>query len=249
MTRKLFLLNLLLAAGIAASGWHLRERWREARLREERLRAQAVRPAPPPPMTPLQPPAPAAPTAYVDVAQRMLFSKDRNPNVEVIVTPPKPMPALPAVKGVLLFADPPAVIMTEKPGAAERSYRPGQTVGEFKLVAVNDREIVFEWDGKTVTRSLQQMLLEGKKAGAAPAGAAEPASAAAPAAPPTPTAGVQSLAAPLGTPKAGPGADVGGATRACVPGDTSPAGTVVDGYRKVMAETPFGKRCYWEPAR
>lgn len=245
MTRKLFLLNLLLVAAIVFCGWQLRERWRAAREKEQQLRAQAIRPAPAPPLTPLTPPPPASPTSYVDVAQRMLFSKDRNPNIEVIVTPPKPMPPLPAVKGVLLFADPPAVIMTEKAGAPERSYRPGQTIGEFKLVAVNDREIEFEWDGQRVKRSLREMIEAGQKL--PPAAAAEAQQAAAPPPPAAPAA--QSLATPLGTQKAGPGAELGGSTRACVPGDTSPAGTVVDGYRKVVSETPFGKRCHWEPVR
>jgi hypothetical protein len=31
----------------------------------------------------------------------------------------------------------------------------------------------------------------------------------------------------------------------CKPGDTSPAGTVVDGYKKVIEQTPFGAACRW----
>jgi hypothetical protein len=43
-----------------------------------------------------------------------------------------------------------------------------------------------------------------------------------------------------------PGADVGQGYRGCVPGDNSPAGTIVDGYRKVMSILPFGVSCGWE---
>ncbi len=34
-------------------------------------------------------------------------------------------------------------------------------------------------------------------------------------------------------------------TKACVPGDTSPAGTVLNGYTKVIEATPFGNACRW----
>jgi hypothetical protein len=33
----------------------------------------------------------------------------------------------------------------------------------------------------------------------------------------------------------------------CQAGDSNPAGTVVDGYRKVIKATPFGGICSWEP--
>jgi hypothetical protein len=33
--------------------------------------------------------------------------------------------------------------------------------------------------------------------------------------------------------------------KACQPGDTSPAGTVVDGYKKIVEQTPFGPACRW----
>ena len=45
------------------------------------------------------------------------------------------------------------------------------------------------------------------------------------------------------------GVEVGTATqpaRACKPGDNSPAGTVVDGYKKTVIPSPFGSMCRWE---
>jgi hypothetical protein len=42
---------------------------------------------------------------------------------------------------------------------------------------------------------------------------------------------------------------MGNSTRACVPGDTTPPGTVQDGLRKVVSKTPFGESCRWEPAK
>ena len=43
-----------------------------------------------------------------------------------------------------------------------------------------------------------------------------------------------------------PGQNVGQGYRGCVAGDNSPAGTIVDGYRKVMTTSPFGVSCGWE---
>jgi len=43
-----------------------------------------------------------------------------------------------------------------------------------------------------------------------------------------------------------PGANVGQGYRGCVAGDNSPAGTIVDGFRKVMTTSPFGVSCGWE---
>jgi len=43
------------------------------------------------------------------------------------------------------------------------------------------------------------------------------------------------------------GADIGASNHACVNGDTSPAGTIVNGMKKVMNRGLMGFSCYWEP--
>jgi hypothetical protein len=42
------------------------------------------------------------------------------------------------------------------------------------------------------------------------------------------------------------GKDMGDGYRACVAGDDSPSGTVLDGYRKLSHSSPFGVSCGWE---
>ena len=42
------------------------------------------------------------------------------------------------------------------------------------------------------------------------------------------------------------GIDMGSGFRSCVPGDETPSGTVVDGYRKESHPSPFGLSCAWE---
>jgi hypothetical protein len=47
----------------------------------------------------------------------------------------------------------------------------------------------------------------------------------------------------------GPGETTHFGVKLCNPGDTSPVGAVVDGYRKVLSPTPFGSSCLWEPVQ
>ena len=54
---------------------------------------------------------------------------------------------------------------------------------------------------------------------------------------------------PSGEHTKGPGIELGQGSRACVPGDTTPPGTVKDGFRKVVNKTPFGNSCRWEAVK
>ena len=60
---------------------------------------------------------PVLATRYAEIAEKMLFAKDRNPTVVVEVKPeaPKPMPKLPALYGVMNLLDGTTAIMSEKP--------------------------------------------------------------------------------------------------------------------------------------
>lgn len=237
MNRKLLLLNVVLLAAAVVIGMRARDRWVAAQKRDEAMLRQAAKPLPTVPFSPPPKSDPVQPVTYADIAQKTLFSKDRNPEVVVekpAPPPPKPMPALPVVFGVMNI-DGPSAIMAEKENGSPREYRPGQEIGAFKLVAVNNQAIVFEWEGKAVERKIEELV---RRPDSAQADTARAPSAAAPAPPPKP-------AAPA---RAEPGVDVGGGIRACLPGDTSPAGTVSGGLRKVVTSSPFGNVCRWEPA-
>ena len=240
MKRKLLIANVLLlglAAGVAV---HLRRDWLEARSREQAVLAQRIRPVPPPPIGALPAAEPVRAAGYAEIAQKTLFSKDRNPDVIVEVPappPPKPMPPLPVFHGLLNLGDGATAILSEKPGAQHRDFRPGEQVGEFKLVAVNNEEIVLEWEGKTITKKVDDMI---DRTPPPPAPAAS-----APA-----TAARSVSVAPSSPAQAAPGEDLGGrGINACQKGDTSPAGTVAGGMRKVIKNNPFGASCYWEPVK
>ena len=235
MKRKLLLANLALLALAAAGAVHLRQEWIEARVREQAVLRKRIQPAPPPRMTPLAATEPVKAAGYNDIAQKMLFSKDRNPVVVVEPPPapkPIPMPALPLFHGVLDLGDGPMAIMSVGPKGPHRDYQPGDKVGAFKLVAVDNEELVLEWDGQTIRKSVDEILDRGTAPPPAPGPVA------APAAPPPP---------PVAKAAAEPGGELSPGIKACQPGDTSPAGTVADGMRKVIKQSPFGgARCYWE---
>ena len=105
--------------------------------------AQAQAPkvgVPPPPVKP----APFQAINYNDVAQKMLFSKDRNPNIPPPAPTarrrrrPPPMPALPHLYGVLGLPDGAVAIMSEKAGTPQKKVRVGDSVGEFKIAKSNN---------------------------------------------------------------------------------------------------------------
>ncbi len=232
MRRKLVLLNLALLALALTTVWQLRVRWMEGAAQERKaLRpnvktAQAIAPAVP------RGPQPVSAAAYGEVAQQVLFSRDRNPNVVVEAAPPKPVPPFPVAYGVMDLGSGPMAMLSEKAGARSRQYSAGDKVGEFTLVALASDELVLEWNGQEFRKKLSELKPETAKQSAAEA--------ATPAAPAAPV--VSATAAPA----SGPGMQLTDELKACVQGDPTPAGTVRDGYRKVVTQTPFGASCRWE---
>lgn len=259
MRRRLWLLNLLLLAGVVWCGWHMRETWRQARAREQILLAHRLPALEVTTPTIAPPAAPVTPAIYFDVAQKLLFSKDRNPDVYVeppaAPPPPPPWPPMPTVYGYMDFGGNPIVLMSEKQGAPQKGYHKGDDIGQMKIIDLDSKTITFEFDHRQETKRYDELIARGP----APA---EQAAASAPPAGPANTA-ASSLtgstqnannAKPNGgnmqnsneNVRPGPGTiQTSETTRACS-GDTLPAGTVQEGYRKVVTSTPFGNRCEWQ---
>ncbi len=257
MTRTLRLLDVCFAVLLALLIWQLRREWISAHSRQLALSALKTPVAAVPSMPPLPAVTPPAAASYADVAANNLFSRDRNPNV--IIDPPapapeKPPPPFPVAHGVMLWPGvPPTVVFSEKPGAPQKSYHPEEKIGDWKIDFIDRSYVVLEWNGKQFKKAIDELVEKTPVVAAAqPAAAAArpgqgpPASLsvimAPPAAPPAPPVSPSDQ-------QAGPGMDVGGGNRACVAGDSSPAGAVVGGMKKVVIPTPFGSACHWEPAR
>ena len=244
MNRKLILLNAVLLLVVVYGGVQLRNQYQSAKARQAALRAVRIPPAPAPPFVPLPNDAPVLPSGYKDVAMQDLFHPSRNPNVEVppppAPPPPPPMPDLPRYHGQMNLAGELITLLVEKPGMQEKAIKPGETIGQFKLVDVNTSEITFAWtfNGELARRSLSSMMDNTAAAGAA-AGASDARPSTAPSAPQAPQ--IKSAI--------GPGELTGMGTRLCDPNDSTPAGSVVGGFRKTEGRTPFGSFCVWDPVK
>lgn len=242
MKPKLIALNVVLAVALGAIVWQAWSGWKQAQTARRNSLGVKMKPLAPPPLAPAPKPDAAPAANFADVATKDLFSKDRNPNVVIEppkTEPPKPMPPLPVVFGVLGLPSGTKAIMAEKTGAPSRAVREGDKVGEFLIASLDPRTVVFDWDGKKISKNIDD-LIDRSNTGAAPSAVAVvPSSPAVAAAVKPPDANV----------RPGPGKDTGGGYRACTPGDNSPAGTVVDGYRKNVVKSPFGESCNWTQAQ
>ena len=242
MKRKLWLLNFVLIAAVAAGVWQLRKESQEMRARERATREKKIAIPAPPPQPPAAPSPAVAASSYVDIAQKMLWSKDRNSQVIVEPpkppAPPKPLPPLPGVYGVMnIGGEGPIVMMSDRPGARQRGIHPGEKIGEFKLVSVNSEELVLAFEERTVTKKLDELIDRGAGESAAAAGP-----------PGTATPNVPANAPPV-VGKAEPGVKLSEGLSNCNTNDPSPAGAVVNGMRKVVRQTPFGTSCFWEAVK
>jgi hypothetical protein len=243
---KLVVLNAVLLLVVVFGGVQLRNQHEAARARQAALGAVRISPLPPPPFVALPNDPPVLPSGYKDVAIKNLFHPSRNPEIVKELPPPPPppppMPEVPRFHGQMnLDGDGPIALLVEKAGMPEKAIKPGETIGQFKLVDVNTSEITFAWtfNGQVVRRSLSSIM---DRTAAAPAPVVgsdarrSPPLAAPPAAPPIKSA-------------VGPGELTGQGTRLCDVNDSTPAGTVVNGFKKTEGRTPFGAFCVWDPVK
>ncbi len=244
MNRKIVLLNLCLLVLLASIGWMLRARWLEARAKERAVLSKAARRTellpPPSPAVPV----PAAASDYPEVVAKTLFSKDRDPNVAPVIEvppPPKPeepVPPRPVYHGQMGIGPEPVALLSVDSKSTQRSYLVGDEVGPFKLVAFDHDQIKFEWHGKTLEYKISELK---PKESAAPQQQQEVQAAA-------PVAATPAKPEPPSNKNPAYGEQMG-SVHACAMGDTSPVGTVLDGYRKVIAQGMMGATCFWEPIK
>jgi hypothetical protein len=232
-------LNLALIVLIGATGWRLNSAMNQAEAKENSIVGKPLEQVEPPPPNPVDPPSPLSPGDYYDVARFLLFFPDRNPDVVIETAPPPPLPPMPVAHGVLDLGSGPTIILSEDDKAQQRAYQVGDVYEEFVISQISDTGVVFEWEGELISRSIEELKPAVKLPARTKTAASKP---------------QPSVAKPkgqvLGKEIAGPSEiDMGGGIRACQPGDTTAAGTVVGGFKKVMSQTPFGNVCRWEPSQ
>ena len=228
MKTRLIALNVLLVAGIGLLAWQLNARWKQAEAERQANLNVRIKTVTVPPVTPAPRPESATPAQYAQVAEKNLFSNDRNPTVviePVKVDPPKPMPALPVVYGVLGLPSGVKAIMAEKPGQQSRSIRTGDTIGEFKVLALDAQNVKFDWNGKEISKRIDELVDRSNPVGAN----GQPNSGPAAPPPPPPVAAA--------TPPANPNAPPANSTPNQ---DGSYSETDKDGKKWILTRTPFG---------
>ena len=166
----------------------------------------------------------------------MLFDPSRNPTVVVETKPeppPPPPPPMPTYRGAMNLGDG-LIALFRIPGQPGlQSFHPGRSVGQYKLVDVNSEGITLRVERAEILQRRDPGNRTGFRGGPQDTGrTATPA----PAAPPPPVL-------------KGPGEDTGRGYKNCNMADGQPDGAVVDGYRKVAYNTPFGQACRYEPVK
>lgn len=266
MNGRLLLLNILLGAAVIGVGLKLNANYQADQAKRAAFLRRNASPADISAHAPAEGAKPLQAASYLQVAQQMLFSKDRNPNVIIEIEPvaapppPPPVPPFPAASGMMKFGSDVIVMLSDS--GKQKGYRLGDSVGPFKLSAIKDEELTFEWNGQTFKKTLTELK---KLTPATPLAEAKPGTVPVGAATSTPTSvtvigvngqPVTNNATPKDKyvdsikPPSGPGVLAGyGRDRGCDPNDKSPGGTVQDGYRKMLIPTPLGNTCIWEPVR
>ena len=136
MKRKLLFANLALLALSVAGGVHLRREWIAARAREQAVLRKRIQATPPPPMTPLPANEPVKAVDYNDIAQKMLFSKDRNP---VVVVEPPPALICPTRRPRNGFSDSSPRVSVTRTRGGHTSMRPAGSRASARKGAANAR--------------------------------------------------------------------------------------------------------------
>jgi hypothetical protein len=248
MKQRVIWINLLLLAVGVWCAWRLRANYLEARERERDYLSRRAKGLPVAPYQAAPAQAPAQPASFADIALRTLFAKDRNPNVIVEPppppAPPPPVPAFPKAYGVIDIGEGPLVFLGQGDGK-QRLYKQGDVLGPWKIGKILADRVTFEWvdEKKTFEKTLDELRDRGASASSGGGGASDYK--------PAVSEGVvvqkvevQKVEGPVNAPGI-----AAGQARLCNPGDTSPSGAVVDGYRKVLTRTPFGEVCRWEPVQ
>ena len=193
------------------------------------------------------------PADFRPIVDRLLFSPDRNPVIEVEEPTQEQRntarPAYPLLVGVMDFGDGPIAMLSETARGTPRPVAVGEQGGEFTFLAATEDGIVLEWSGRKFEVAEEELVgTTGKRVQ-----------------PRTKTGIRRSTSATRSTSamrsvnlspqkkksvskKHYIGAPLSGQTgrRTADPNDGVPDGTTTDGWVRRVRKTPFGSQHWWE---
>jgi len=82
---------------------------------------------------------------------------------------PEPMPPLPHYHGSMNLGGGPTAMLSVGSDPRAKEVKPGDNIGQFKLVDVNTQDITFEWKGQQVRKLLSEIIDRTASANSAPA--------------------------------------------------------------------------------
>jgi hypothetical protein len=208
------------------------------------------------PVSPTAFPAPnelagVRPADHLPIVERLLFSPDRNPIVEVEAPAPAEAvkrPPLPVLVGVMDFGHGPIALMAPDGGTRPKPVALGERVGEYIFRAAGLEKITLEWQGQNIEVAQSELVarateqprtnaIRESRGGPRPTGAVPP------------KAGANTTekreSSSLGG-KYNIGREIRPGVYAADPKDTAADGTVYQGHIKRTRRTPFGTTAWWE---
>jgi hypothetical protein len=248
MNRKLLVLDIALGIGVIYGGFQLHSEWAASKARQANTPGTPLKPAPAPNVPPLPTEPAVLPSDYKDVAIKDLFDPSRNPNIPIDAPPPPPPPPpdpvpppFPSYHGSMDLGEGPVALLTPDGETRYQEVHIGGMIGPFKLLAFDRQEIQLEWNGHIIHKRASEKSERAAKGKAAAVpqqftNGVLPGQAQEQLPPPNPN---QHNELP-------PGEQMTDTVRSCQPGDTTPAGTIVDNYRKEVIPSPLGaSQCIW----
>jgi len=240
--REQIVLLLCLMVANVGLGWHLTRVWKAYRGRAQWIYATATTQSPVVPAVDLA--RPATSQDFGDIADRNLFSPQRTTQPPQAAQEVKP-PDLPLLYGSMNLGDGWFALMSPGGESSPMPKRvvPGGEIGGYKLVSIAVSHVVLSWQGKQVTvdvsESARRVPRVVERAAAHEGGSGQPQPAPVPSAsgrsPVTSVAALGGGNEHVNEPWSPEGAK-----------PDTPEGTVIDGRRKVVVDTPFGKQVEWQ---
>lgn len=202
---------------------------------------------------------------YLPIVDRMLFSSDRNPIIEVAgpgQPSPESRPPLPRLTGIMELGEGPVALMSPDLDTPATPIEVGERVGAFTFLGTQGEKVLLEWQNERIAAMPSELRGSAGDGGRRRAGSKSAGGSRRTRRPSrgqmTTSQSSASLAGGVQVKKpAGkqPGAiggkynigtDMGNGRYSAHRTDDSPAGTRSQGFIKRSLVTPFGTRSWWE---
>ena len=158
MRNRLRWLDLLLLLLLGWGGWAALMDYREAAGRHGIFETGPAGSAPAPPAD-VPAAAPAQAEAYRAIADRLLFSADRNAAVRAVARDAgaSPADALPVLRGIADLGEGPSALLAERPGMRAQWVRPGEPVGPYLLESIAGDSLVLSRNGRRIETTAAEL--------------------------------------------------------------------------------------------